>query len=183
MVGRMKIGSLGLIGGLTLALASGAMAGGFGLSARRSTDHPQVKQGVLLVQVEGCHGPGATVTATAEGIVNGSRRSLPLRLTKVGTDAAGNVTYALRRQWPATGVWVLSLTGVAHLPAANGKGEAITCRAMLELGPHNTLPAARDGEGNDLPLRYISDVKEVQATLRTLASKGKQSAALTRSAR
>jgi hypothetical protein len=184
MVHRMRTVNIGLIGGMTLALASAAMAGGFGLSARRSTDHPKVKGGVLLVQAEGCYGPGATVSATAEGLVNGRRRSIPLRLTKVGTDSAGTVTYTLRRQWPAEGVWVLSLTGVNRLPSPNGKGEAITCRAMLELGPHNTLPAARDGAEKYLPLRYVSnEKKEIQIALQTIANKGKQNASITRSAR
>lgn len=183
MVRRMQMGSWILVGGMTLTLASAATAGGFGLWARRSTEHPKVKGGVLLVQADGCHGPGATVSATAEGIVNGRRRSIPLRLSKVRTDAAGNVTYALRRQWPTEGTWVVSLTGVSHLRSDKVKGEPITCRAVLELGPHNTIPTARAGEGEQLPLRYVSNVKEVNRALQAIASKGKQNATLTRSAR
>jgi hypothetical protein len=48
----------------------------------------------------------ATVTATAEGIVGGARRSVALDLAP--TSRPG--TYALRRQWPAEGTWMLVIT-------------------------------------------------------------------------
>lgn len=45
------------------------------------------------------------VTGTAEGLVNGRRRSEPLRLTP--TERTGSM--AIARTWPAEGVWVLKL--------------------------------------------------------------------------
>lgn len=168
-----------------LALAPAAVAGGFGLSARLPTGHPnpKAKGAALLVQAEGCHGPGATVTATAEGIVNGRRRSVPLRLTKVATDSTGVITYAVARQWPTRGVWVLALTGVSRAAAPAGKGEAVTCRALLELGSNGRIPAA-GGDGQHLPLRYISgEAKEIRTALRTLAARPNRKTAITRSAR
>src|SRR3954471_6767519 len=45
------------------------------------------------------------VSGTAEGIVNGSRRSLPLRFEATSHPNA----YALRRQWPAEGTWLLKI--------------------------------------------------------------------------
>jgi hypothetical protein len=179
----MQFGSFGLIGGLTLALASAASAGGFGLMARRASGdpNPKVKGAALLVQADGCHGPGATVTATAEGIVHGRRRSIPLRLTKVATDPAGVVTYAVRRQWPAAGAWVVSLTGVSS------RVEGITVHALLELGPNGSLPSAKGARGGDeeyLPLHYVpSGTKEIETTLQAMAGSGKRNTKITRSAR
>lgn len=48
----------------------------------------------------------ATLTATAEGLVSGARRSVALDVGK--TSRPG--TYALRRQWPAEGTWMLVIT-------------------------------------------------------------------------
>ena len=47
-----------------------------------------------------------TLTASAEGIVGGARRSVALDVGK--TSRAG--TYALHRQWPAEGTWMLVIT-------------------------------------------------------------------------
>lgn len=44
-----------------------------------------------------------TVTATAEGIVDGQRRSLPLTVAK----SAQTGTYAVRNQWGSKGVWTV----------------------------------------------------------------------------
>jgi hypothetical protein len=45
------------------------------------------------------------VSGSAEGIVNGARRSVPLRFESTGR---ANI-YALRRQWPTEGRWVLKI--------------------------------------------------------------------------
>lgn len=44
------------------------------------------------------------VAGTAEGIINGERRSIPLRLTATGTGGM-----AVTKNWPSEGVWVLRL--------------------------------------------------------------------------
>lgn len=69
------------------------------------------------------------VSGTAEGIVNGERRTIPLTLTKTSREGA----FALTRQWPTEGRWVLALsvtqarddavTAVVRL-AANGEFES-----------------------------------------------------------
>jgi hypothetical protein len=46
------------------------------------------------------------VTGTAEGVVNGERRTIPLTLTKTSREGA----FALAKQWPAKGRWVLALS-------------------------------------------------------------------------
>jgi hypothetical protein len=45
------------------------------------------------------------VNGTAEGLVNGARRSMPLRFESTGRTGQ----FALRRQWPAEGVWLAKI--------------------------------------------------------------------------
>jgi hypothetical protein len=78
---------------------------------------------LLLVHAAFREGPSqvSDLSGTAEGIVDGARRSVPLRFE--ATDRPN--VYALRRQWPAEGRWVLrialrSTTAVVTLdPAGN----------------------------------------------------------------
>src|SRR5215216_2446235 len=89
--------------------AATAFAGGFYLSVEvpEGAATNQLKDAVLLVRPYGCHKPtDSTVSAIAEGVVNGERRTLPLELAY---DSAG--VYAVKRQWPAEGSWVLAITG------------------------------------------------------------------------
>ena len=64
---------------------------------------------------------GIAVTGTAEGLVNGERRSLDLefRVTSNGG------VYALDPQWPAEGHWILNITTGAHADVS----------LVVELGP------------------------------------------------
>jgi hypothetical protein len=103
-------------------------AGGFQLSVESAsaTSTHKTKDAVLFVQTFGCHTPAdAAVTATAEGVVNGERRSLPLELVY---DSTG--VYALKQQWPSEGSWVLAITG-----EYNG----ITSTLIVDLGPNGKV--------------------------------------------
>lgn len=65
------------------------------------------RDALLVVNTYHHHEAGAAqLHGTAEGIVRGQRRSIPLRFTP--TSRAGS--FALARQWPAEGKWVLSIT-------------------------------------------------------------------------
>jgi hypothetical protein len=68
-----------------------------------------VKDSLLVVRPGGCANPaGAQITATAEGIVGGTRRSMPLTLTPLATPGV----HALPKKWAeTTGVWVVNLVG------------------------------------------------------------------------
>src|SRR5262249_9782874 len=46
------------------------------------------------------------ITAAAEGIINGHRKSIPLKLEVLSQQS----TFALARQWPAEGRWVITVT-------------------------------------------------------------------------
>jgi hypothetical protein len=48
------------------------------------------------------------VVGTAEGVVKGERRSLPLTFEPTSRDGA----LALRKSWPSEGAWVLVITGM-----------------------------------------------------------------------
>jgi hypothetical protein len=62
-----------------------------------------------------------SVEGTAEGIVNGERRTIKLEFTE--TSRTG--VYGLRRQWPAEGVWTLVIKGGATAVVELGADGAI----------------------------------------------------------
>lgn len=123
---------------LLLAIPSLALAGGFQLSIETpaGASDPHLKDVVLVARTYGCHQPAdAKLTATAEGLVNGNRKSMPLELRSIGSGV-----YAIKQQWPSEGTWVLVLTG-----AYNG----MTSSVLVELGPNGkVLPGTRLEEGN-----------------------------------
>jgi hypothetical protein len=122
---------------LLLTIASPAFAGGFQLSVETpSGGDAQLKDAVLIVRTFGCHQPAdAKLSASAEGLISGNRKSLPLELRSIGSGV-----YALKQQWPSEGRWVLALTG-----AYNG----MTSSVLVELGANGkVLPGTRLEEGN-----------------------------------
>ena len=74
---------------------------------------------------------GYIVTGTAEGIVNGERRSLKLEFAE--TSRTG--VYALARSWPEQGTWTLVIK------ANQGPDDAAT--AVVDLGPDGVVVAIR----------------------------------------
>ena len=96
-------------------------AGGFQLAVEApASGYTHVKDAVLLVRTYGCHTPAdANVTATAEGIVNGRRTSIPLELK---ADEKG--VYAITQQWQSEGTWILSFTGTYN---------GMTCTVFVDL--------------------------------------------------
>lgn len=93
---------------LILGSFQSAYAGGFQLAVEApASDYTHIKGAVLLVRTYGCHTPAdANVTATAEGVINGRRTSIPLELK---ADEKG--VYAVTQQWQSEGTWMLSFTG------------------------------------------------------------------------
>jgi len=74
---------------------------------------------------------GLIVSGTAEGMVNGERRSLKLEFA--GTAREG--VYALKRTWPKDGTWTLVIK------ANQGPEDAAT--AVVDLGPDGEVTAIR----------------------------------------
>lgn len=134
----IRMSTLASLGGaLLLAISLSALAGGFQLSVATpsSTSDAQMKDVVLVARTFGCHQPAdAKLSATAEGLVNGARKSVALELRSIGSGV-----YAIKQQWPSEGTWVVALTG-----AYNG----MTSSVLVELGPNGTvLPGTRLDEG------------------------------------
>ncbi|MBV9158209.1 MAG: hypothetical protein JO097_18230 [Acidobacteriaceae bacterium] len=105
-----------------LMTAGVLLAGGFALGIGKPSANPeaQAKSAVLVVVGYACHDADKTsVTATAEGIVNGKRETIPLKLIVL----SGQSTYAVTRQWPAEGKWVITL--VEANSKFNGQPSAI----------------------------------------------------------
>jgi len=132
----MTFGSL--TGVLLMAAALPALAGGFQLSVETptSSSDPQLRGVVLIARTYGCHQPAdAKLSASAEGFVDGKRKSLPLELRSIGSGV-----YAIKKQWPSEGKWVLALTGEYN---------TMTSSVLVELGPNGTvLPGTRLEEGS-----------------------------------
>lgn len=70
------------------------------------------------------------VTGTAEGIVNGERRTLTLRFET--TSRTG--VYALRKQWPSEGTWTL----VINVIQGNDEDGSVAT-ALVELSPTGSV--------------------------------------------
>ena len=78
-----------------------------GIGSPVATASPGNKKAFMAVRVEGCDQPGsAQVTATAEGLVNGARRSVPVTLRPADRPGA----YAVLETWPNEGLWVLNFS-------------------------------------------------------------------------
>ena len=74
------------------------------------------KKVVLAVRALVCEDlANVQITGTAEGVVNGSRRSVPLTLAEVDKAEA---IYAIQYEWPDTGAWMLHLKGACMKPKA-----------------------------------------------------------------
>ncbi len=160
----VKLGVYGLCCALTFTLAVPvALAGGFyiAVEAPTSSTDPQLKDAVVLVRPYGCHTPtDASLSATAEGLVDGRRQSIPLQLTLASTGV-----YAVKRQWPTEGVWVLAISG-KYLNA--------TSSALVELGPKGKVQWRFSGDGKNITARIEPRQftrEEIEASLHALAGK------------
>lgn len=146
--------------------AAAALAGGFFLTFERPTPakgDARLTDAVLVVRAGGCIRPGdAALSARAEGIVNGERRSVA-----VAPVAVTPGVWAIRRQWPAEGVWVLTVEGKAHRMFLN---------ALVEFGPDGRLRAAPvAGKTRELAVKRFAQKPteaEIAAALRSLAAAG-----------
>jgi hypothetical protein len=99
------------------------------------------------------------VNGTAEGIVSGARRSIAL----VFDTTSRRGTYALRKQWPTDGTWMLVIN-------TGGQAQGIT--ALVELSAQGDVsnvrvPTRRSG-GWDVPQQVTA--RDIDAALQARAS-------------
>lgn len=112
---------------------------------------PAARGAVLLVHAVTREGPpaAAAVTGTAEGIVNGARRTIPLRLDSTPTPGV----FAVRPQWPAEGTWLLriSLQRTTAIVSLDG-GRVAGVRVPTERASGNDIPRAVSAQEIDSTL-------------------------------
>jgi hypothetical protein len=103
---------------------------------------PTTRGALMLVHVSFRDGEARLddLQGTAEGIVAGWRRSVPLRFQETGRPN----TFALRRQWPTEGTWLVRLV-TKHTTAIvtfDGAGNVASARVPTERSSGGDLPRA-----------------------------------------
>lgn len=95
--------------------------------------YDQSARGAFLLVHAFHHGvpAGYLITGSAEGIVNGERRTIKLDFSETGRDGV----FALKRMWPTEGVWTLVIK------ANQGPDDAAT--AVVELGAEGEVASVR----------------------------------------
>jgi hypothetical protein len=155
----------GIILALTLLAATPAVAGPPWISIELPVNPFSDARGAFLVVRTYHHGTPVQLVmqGTAEGLVNGARRSVPLGFTAMSQFGA----FAVSRSWPSEGVWVLDIQSfdghfaISAVVGIGASGEVSLVR----------VPLARTGSP-----RTVSR-GEIDAMLRALAA-GQQPPAL-----
>ena len=104
---------------LVLTMFAGpVLAGGFFLQLGNPDASPEARKlgAVVTVKAAGCHDPAtAKLTATAVGVVNGERRTVPLEVKQIGEPGM----FAVVGQWPKEGKWVIELVATNGVQFTN----------------------------------------------------------------
>jgi hypothetical protein len=93
---------------IALSIAAPIFAGALVLEIGNPANNPEAKakHAVLVARITACHSPEKTaIAATAEGLVDGSRRSIPLKIVPLSSPG----TFAVPREWPERGVWAVKM--------------------------------------------------------------------------
>jgi hypothetical protein len=102
---------------------------------------PDARGAVLLVHTAVREGRTsvADLSGSAEGLVRGARRSVPLRFEATSRPDV----YAVRRQWPSDGTWLLRITllrGTTALVTLDGAGNVASARVPTRMSSGMALP-------------------------------------------
>lgn len=103
---------------------------------------PATRGAALLVHTQVVNGNArlSELTGSAEGLVNGARRSIPLRF-----DSLSRLnTFAVRKQWPVEGTWLLriSLRETTALVSLDAAGNPTAARIPIQNTRDIPLPRA-----------------------------------------
>jgi hypothetical protein len=131
-----------------LALAGQLWAGGFYLSVENPGASPEARKvgAALTIKAVGCHDPAnAKVTAQAIGMVNGELRTIPLKVTAMSEPGV----FALARQWPSEGRWVIQLLG---------HNDGVVTSSLLRAGPAGVDLKSWRGEMREFTAAEIEDM-------------------------
>ena len=103
-----------------LALAEGFM---FRIGSPVASQDYQAKGAAFVFRTEGCAEPARSqIGGTAEGLVNGGRRSVALKVIAMSRPGV----YAVYQNWPGEGDWVVILKGTCANASAG---------AIVPIGP------------------------------------------------
>jgi hypothetical protein len=89
-------------------VAAPIFAGALTLQAEDPKANPEAvaKNAVVAVHTTACNSPEKTViTASAEGIVNGKRVTMPLTVIRLSQPGA----FAVKQEWPSGGTWAVTM--------------------------------------------------------------------------
>jgi hypothetical protein len=144
------------IGVAAFAVAALALAEGFTFTIGNpvASQDFRFKTAAFALRTEGCADPAkAQISATAEGIVKGARRSVVLRVMPASKPGI----YAVDQNWPPEGQWVVNLRGTC---AAESAG------AIVPFGPKGFIR-----ESSKFFPRPATEA-EIDASLKALAQEG-----------
>ena len=103
---------------------------------------PATRGALLLVHAVTREGPAAAaaLTGTAEGIVNGARRTIRLQLDPTPTPGV----FAVRRQWPTEGTWLLrvSMQNTTAIVSLDAEGRVAAVRVPTQHASGVDIPRA-----------------------------------------
>ena len=115
-----------------------------------------VRGAVCLVHAATHEGPAdiSALSGTAEGLVSGARRSIPLKLD--ATSRPG--VFAVRKQWPSEGAWVLRLTlfSTTAIVALDRSDNVASVRIPTMLAEGRQIPRAVLARDIDSTLSVVS---------------------------
>jgi hypothetical protein len=140
------------------ALAALAIAGGFTftIGSPVAAQDFAVKRAAFVFRTEGCSEPAKVqVSGTAEGLVGGARRLLPLKIAAASKPGV----YAVFETWPAEGSWLVNLKGMCADAIAG---------AIVPVGPHGFVR-----ESSRFFPRPATDA-EVEVSLKSFSEGGKK---------
>lgn len=92
----------------TVAIGLPLLAGALTVEIGNPSANPEAlsKHAVLVARTTACHAPEKTsLTATAEGAIDGQRRTIPLKLIPLATPG----TFGVAHEWPSTGTWAVKI--------------------------------------------------------------------------
>jgi hypothetical protein len=123
----------------------------FSIGSPVASQDSRSKSAAFVFRTEGCAELAtAQIHGTAEGLVQGARTSVALRLVAMSTPGV----YAVYPSWPAQGDWVVSLNGTCGGSSAG---------ALIPIGPAGFVRAAS---------RFFSrpaTASEIDTVLKTLS--------------
>jgi hypothetical protein len=154
-----SIRSFSLAALLSASLAAPAVAGPPWISIELPANpYDRVTRDAYLFVHAFHHGTAinAIVTGTAEGIVDGQRRTVKLEFTSTGREGVR----ALRKMWPDEGVWTLVITasqgpedGATAVVTLGADGEVASIKVPTERRGDWTVPAKVSMADIDTALR------------------------------